>query len=156
MMLRRLSATPIPNVLIRARLESYRSTGTGSLPRQPPRVDVLPSSGGAAECIAKIVEGPSVAWIEVYRPRKLTGSQANTRPGETVRYDITKDSVRNPQDFFARRPGGINGVHTKHAETRAKMVVAIGRRHPPVARLGASVSRMPFRRTSVRMMPDPR
>jgi hypothetical protein len=80
----------------------------------------------------------------------------NNRPGETARYDITKVSVRNPQDFFARRSGGIIGVLTKHAATRAKMLVPIGRRHAPIARSGGSVSRMVFRRTSLREMRNPR
>ena len=34
----------------------------------------------------------------------------NIRPSETARYDITTVSVRNPQDFFARRSGGISGA----------------------------------------------
>ena len=81
---------------------------------------------------------PRIRQVHARLPHGDTGHLAgqNIRPSETARYDITKVPLRNPQDLFARRSGGISGVLTKHAATRAKMLVPIGPRHPPVARLG--------------------
>src|ERR687888_2452383 len=50
---------------------------------------------------------PRIRQVHRVYPDGNTGHLAgqNVRPSETARYDITKFSISNPQDFFARRSG---------------------------------------------------
>ena len=51
---------------------------------------------------------PGICQVHARLPSCKTGHLAghNVRPSDIARYEITKVSVRNPQDFFARRSGG--------------------------------------------------